>query len=259
MKKTLLCATAVAAFASAGLVAQAEEGWYGRADVGYVFSGKLDHDPERDVLHTMGGDSDSDEMWLGDLGLGYGFDNGFRLEGVVDYRTGDLDVGPGINGGLPADIIGADSSTALYAAHADGNMQVWDLMLNGLYDFNRDGTYQPYVGVGIGAATVSAKARNLAAATGFGGSMTGAYGANGFSDEDSGIAYQALAGIGYSLSDKLKLDLGYRYYTIDNLDFKGVGPLGERVNYTADYQDHSVTVGLRWNFGAPAPVAPPPP
>ena len=36
MKKTLMCATAVTALAGSSLVAQAEDGWYGRADIGIV-------------------------------------------------------------------------------------------------------------------------------------------------------------------------------------------------------------------------------
>ena len=90
MKKTLMCATAAAAFASAGMVAQAEEGWYGRADATYAFDGRLDHDPvTQDVIGSMGGNSDVEEAWGGDLGLGYGLDNGFRIEGVLGYSSGE--------------------------------------------------------------------------------------------------------------------------------------------------------------------------
>ena len=89
MKKTLLCATAVAALSSTALVANAEEGWYGRADLGYGFDGRLDHDPEASqAIGSLQGDSDIESSYLGDLGLGYGFDNGFRLEGVVDTAHG---------------------------------------------------------------------------------------------------------------------------------------------------------------------------
>ena len=260
MKKTLMCATAVAAFASASLVAQAEEGWYGRADVGYIFDGKMDHDAERDVLYTLAGDSDTDNAISLDLGLGYGFDNGFRLEGVIDHRNGDLEVSDGINGGIPADI-NLGTARTIYSQHQKGDLQIWDLMLNGLYDFNREGQFQPYVGVGIGAAKVKAKASNLAAVTvdPVGTTIVGAFSANGFNDSETAFAYQGLAGIGYSLSERLKLDLGYKYFAVDDLDFNGIGPLGEARVYDSDYRDHSVTLGLRYAFGAPAAPPPPPP
>ena len=102
MKKTLMCATAAAAFASAGFMAHAEDGWYARGALGRVVDGTLDHDAPNDVLHTVGSDSEtSEDVVLGGLGLGYGFDNGFRLEAAVSHRAGDLDVPLNINGGLP--------------------------------------------------------------------------------------------------------------------------------------------------------------
>src|SRR3990167_1139547 len=100
MKKTLMCATAAAAFASAGLTAHAE-GWYSRADLQYTFDGRVDHDPTTSAAGTMAGDSDASELFGGDIGLGYGYDNGLRLEGVIGYRGGDIDVATGINGTLP--------------------------------------------------------------------------------------------------------------------------------------------------------------
>ena len=101
MKKTLMCATAAAAFATAGLAAHAEDGWYARGDVQYGFAGELDHDPVTEyVAGTLEGSSDSDEMLGGQLGLGYDFDNGFRLEGVGGYRSGELDVPSSFSPGL---------------------------------------------------------------------------------------------------------------------------------------------------------------
>ncbi|MEO1188907.1 MAG: hypothetical protein AAFW60_07535 [Pseudomonadota bacterium] len=57
MKKTLMCATAAAALAGTGFVAQAEDGWYGRADIGQVFQIVLDHDAEAGIPYTLAGDS----------------------------------------------------------------------------------------------------------------------------------------------------------------------------------------------------------
>ena len=90
MNKTLMCATAAAALASAGLTAHAE-GWYGRTDLQYSFDGRLDHDPA--VANTRGAlarDSDTTEVLGAGVGLGYGFENGLRFETALGYRTGDL-------------------------------------------------------------------------------------------------------------------------------------------------------------------------
>ncbi|MEM8617641.1 MAG: outer membrane beta-barrel protein, partial [Pseudomonadota bacterium] len=272
MKKTLMCATAAAAMASAGFVAQAEEGWYGRADVGAVVDGIVDHDAPDDVLNSLGGNSEPNSMYTGGVGFGYGFDNGFRLEAGLTHRTGGLDVSQGINGlingVIPDDLVvtnadGLETSRVVYASQPTGNLQSWDLMLNGIYDFNRDGKFQPYLGAGIGGARVKAKASNL---TGVvlnklddPTTISGQSPVNGFGDDDTGIAYQGLAGIGYKFSDRLTVDFGYKYFLVQDLDFSGTGFNGEAVNYETDYQDHSLTAGLRYAFGAPVVPPPPPP
>ena len=263
MKKTLMCATAVMAFAGVSFKAQAEDGWYGRADIGATPQGNLDHDAEPGVPFTLGGDSEPDEVYLGSLGAGYKFGNGFRLESTLTYKEGSLIVSDGINGGgaVPANIVGVNEQI-IYSAHKDGDMQSWDVMFNALYDFNRDGALQPYIGAGIGAAQFKASARNIAAVAtdGLGNPVAGAiYGANGFNDSETGLALQALAGIGYDITDRLTLDAGYRLFSVNDLSFTGVNETGGAVSYDADYHDHSFTLGLRYAFGPPPPPPPPPP
>ena len=72
MKANLNMTLALAALlAGTSGAAQATEGWYGRADVGYSFDGQVQY----------GDDAEMDDDWLGALGAGYAFQNGFRLEG----------------------------------------------------------------------------------------------------------------------------------------------------------------------------------
>ena len=259
MKKTLMCATAAAALAGTGFIAQADDGWYGRADLGAVYDGKFDHDAEAGVPFTLGGDSEPDDALLGSLGVGYGFGNGVRLETALTYRDGKLDVSDGINGtGIPADVFGTNDRV-IYSAHKDGSVQIWDLMVNALYDFNRDGNVNPYVGFGLGAAQISADARNIAAVSTDGnGNPLQVFGANGFMDDETGLALQGLAGVGFDLTEKLTLDAGYRMFTIQDLTFTGTNEIGAGVSYDADYTDHSFTLGLRYAFGATPPPPPPP-
>ncbi len=239
MKKTLMCATAAAAFASAGLAAHAQDGWYGRADVQYGFSGRVDHDAAANAPGKLSGDSDADQNIGGGLGLGYSFDNGFRLEAAGGYRAGDLDVSPTISGILPAPAA---------TANPTGSMNAADLFLNGYFDFNRDGNFQPYIGVGYGGMRVKAKASNRVQ-----GAVPNQTARNGFSDTDTGTGYQGMIGFGYKLTERIALDLGYKYTTVEDLDFEGVH---NGVDYSADYSEHAATLGLRMGFGAAA--APPP-
>ncbi|WP_158587762.1 outer membrane protein, partial [Henriciella mobilis] len=209
MKRTLMCATAAAAMASAGNVAVAQDGWYGRADLGYTFDGTLDHDAEPGSLYSLGGDSDLDGGLPGiSAGIGYGFENGFRIEGVAGWRAGSLDPDGVINGGPPV-----DTASLFFDPGSDGKISVIDFMVNGLYDFMPESSFNPYVGAGVGISQVKAKAFSLRAADVGGNTST----VNGFSDEDAVLAYQFLAGIGYDITEQLILDIGYKYYTTDDL------------------------------------------
>jgi OmpA-OmpF porin, OOP family len=235
MKKTLMCATAAAAFASAGLTAQAE-GWYSRADLQYTFDGRVDHDALAAVNGKLSGNSDASELLGAGIGFGYGYDNGLRFEGAVGYRGGDLDVSDTIGGTAPGTSV-----------NPDGTVAVMDVMINGIYDFNKDGTIRPYIGAGVGGTRIRAKASNRTV-----GAAPNLSATNGFTDTAAGLAWQGLAGIGFKLSDRLTLDLGYKYFNAQELEFAGkhTGP-----DYTVDYTDHTATIGLRYAFG----VTPPPP
>ncbi|RAN31024.1 hypothetical protein HY3_05345, partial [Hyphomonas pacifica] len=211
-----MCATAAAAFASAGFVAHAEDGWYSRADVTYSFDGTIDHDPAvQNVPGSMAGDSDANEIWGADAGFGYGFDNGLRLEGVLGYGSGNIDVS------------GLFNPPATAFSGGSGYLQEASLMLNGLYDFNRQGALQPYVGLGVGFVRANAKANNLVFTNG-----TQSAAANGFSDTDTGLAYQGLLGLGYKVSDRLMLDVGYRYRVVEDLELAGYNG---GIDYDASY------------------------
>jgi opacity protein-like surface antigen len=62
--------------------AQAEDGWHGRADAGYSVDGQIEVD--------TGDDLDFDNNWMAAAGIGYGLDNGFRVEGELSYRDNDF-------------------------------------------------------------------------------------------------------------------------------------------------------------------------
>jgi OOP family OmpA-OmpF porin len=195
MKTKLMRTLALAALLSALSVgaAQATEGWYGRVDVGYSFDGEVEID---DTAHDL------EDDWMADVGVGYGFMNGFRAEGELAYRTNEIEV-------------------------FSEDVEVWSLMANLFYDFNRGGRFQPYLGVGVGYAQGEA-----------------------LGEEEEGLAWQGLAGVGIELSDRATLDIGYRFFRVDEFEFFGV---------EGEYEHQAATIGLRWEFGAAAPPPPPPP
>jgi len=230
MKSRITKTVALAALmASAAGAAHATEGWYGRADIGWSFDGELD--VGNDAVYDFGSPT-LEHDWTQHLGLGYAFQNGFRLEGELGHRFNQLDAEDTIDLG--------------------GDVHAWSAMLNLFYDFNRGGSIEPYIGVGAGAARLNANGADSFPAS--------------FDDEDTVVAYQAMVGFAVGLSEQWDLDIGYRYFVAPDASFDGVADTGgssiviSPASYDADYEHQALTVGLRYQFAAPAaPVVVPPP
>jgi OmpA-OmpF porin, OOP family len=183
-----------------------------------------------DVGYSFDGESDFAETGFGDytlghehdwsqyLGIGYAFSNGLRIEGEIGHRFNDFN---------EQDIdVEADLS-------GNGEVHAWSAMANLFYDFNKGGRLEPYIGVGVGAAR-----------------LTTNYG-NHFADgEDTVLAYQGIAGFAVGLGEQWDLDIGYRYFQAEGAEIETF--------IEQDYTDQSLTVGLRYQFAAPAPPLPPP-
>lgn len=168
------------------------------------------------ALEVNGTDLDLENNWSGHLGAGYAFGNGFRLEGELGYRNNDFE-----------DLDGEATSTSL--------------MANLFYDFRRDQRMRPYVGVGVGAAKVEAE---------------GAVGPISFDDDDTVVAYQGLIGVAFDVTDRLDIDVGYRYFVAPDVGVSGIfsGEGEEPFSFDGDYEHQAITVGLRYSYAAPAPV-----
>ncbi|MES1159113.1 MAG: outer membrane protein, partial [Terricaulis silvestris] len=205
--------------------AHATEGWYGRADVGYSLKG--DFDVEDGTGLYSWGQPDLEKDWTEGVGLGYAFSNGLRFEGEISHRFNQIERIPSFDQG--------------------GDVHVWSAMFNGYYDFNKGGSIQPYIGGGVGSARVNANGADDIPPPHF-----------SFDDSDTVIAWQAMAGVAFAVSDQLDLDVGYRYFSAQNVEFTANDPTA--TDRQADYKNTAVTVGLRWQFAAPPPPpAPPPP
>ena len=227
LKRTLALAALVAGASSA---AHATEGWYGRGDVGYSFDGETDLGNSTSTYPW--GDSTLEHDWSQHLGLGYAFQNGFRLEGELGHRFNQIEPTPTIDAG--------------------GDVHAWSAMANLFYDFNRGGRLEPYIGVGVGAARLNYNVNDHS-------STTYAEG------EDTVLAYQGLVGFAIGLGEQWDLDIGYRYFVAEGAEGDGrdliPGSVITSTPFTtdADYEHQALTVGLRYQFAAPAPPPPPPP
>lgn len=196
------------------------------------------------ALAGLGSSAHATDGWYGRGEVGYSFDgqvdfdnrpdvdldNGWMVDGAIGYAFGkENNTGVRLEGELSYwnnQVDGGQFNGADVSATAG--------MLNAYVDFNRQGKWQPYLGAGVGYAKIE-----------------GDQGANSISDE--GVGYQAMAGVGIVLSPQLTMDVGYRYLKVPNLD----GDFDGRVS--ADYTNQAVTLGLRYQFAAPAAPPPPPP
>ena len=59
-----------------------------------------------------------------------------------------------------------------------------------------------------------------------------------------------MAGIAINFSPRTKVTLGYRYFTIPDLNFK----IADGAAVDADYASHQIMLGVRFSFGPPKSV-----
>jgi outer membrane protein OmpA-like peptidoglycan-associated protein len=174
--------------------------------------------------------------------LGYGLGNGIRLELEGDYRSNRFSQGRDF--GFPA--------------AAGGNEVKYGPMFNALYDLTGLIPFPyaaPYAGVGVGYQWAHFD-------------RVHAYGAGGFPRIDSNdtrgaLAYQAiigtvipfqfLPGLGTTIEYRF-LGLAHRDYDVSTSAAPGVNAVG-KLKFGNDF-NHSLLIGVRYNFGAPTPTSP---
>ena len=246
-RKTLLAATLL----SLPMVANAQ-GWDPRVQGVYVGAGLGTNYLDTTSGTAAGVNTDVNFEWgyAGVLSVGYGFGNGLRLELEGNWRQNDVDTikASGI-GNLPG---------------AGGMSSTYGLMFNALYDFVL-GPVVPYVGGGVGVAWqdvndvgFTVRSGNNRASVNVGGT-------------EAAFAYQAIAGIALPIQavPGLALTAEYRFFgttgaTVDGR-VNGTATINGRtftdrqpVSFDVDNLNHSLLLGVRYNFGraaAPAPVA----
>ena len=187
------------------------------ADQGFYLGAGLGANWTRDTDITGTGTNlkaEFDTGWTGALSAGWAYGNGARAELEFGYRHNDLESIAGV-------------------AASSGDATSWRGMVNAYYDFKTESPIIPYLGVGIGAARVSLKAAP--------------FGATRLDDSDSAFAYQGIAGAGYRVDERVQVFADYRYFATTSLDFTTAA--GTAVD--ADYANHTLMVGLRFNFVAP--------
>ncbi len=232
MKLKLLAGAALVAL-SFGVAhsasAEQAKGWYGAVDLGYNIPSDDDY-----VGHGTGNMVDgapfvyqisTKENWEGFARLGYRYSPHWRVEFEGGYRPGELDkmydpsprdYGPAL-GGVHTSAVCTPNVVRTAndpCGHPKGSMNISTFMVNMYYDIMPDSSFHPYVGVGLGLADIKTK---------FHGQFSvNPPAPNGITDlgtadteKDMVGAYQGILGAAWALSDRLSLDLTYRYLGIE--------------------------------------------
>ncbi|HEX7946581.1 MAG TPA: outer membrane beta-barrel protein [Phenylobacterium sp.] len=195
MKSLTLAAVAAATTVLAAGAASAQDAnWYVQGNVGGTFGSRLDGASAPPIATP---DRKGDTGWAVSGAVGREFSNNLRAEVEGVYLS-------------------ADNKHA-----SPGKTSTLGGFVNGYYDFNRGGQFQPFVGAGVGFAQVSSRG-----------------------DDDTGFAYQLKAGVAHPFNDRLTGEVAYRYLAVTNV----AAGVGDR-RFDGDYHSSAVTVGLRYKLG----------
>lgn len=197
-------------------------------------------------------DVDYSDGWVVGAAVGLEFGENFRGELEVAYRTFDMDnpsradieidysfasfyhdeVSPNYSN------TGHLTQTAFVSA--DGDVKAWSFLANVWYDFDlgNDSRFTPFIGGGIGAASVAVDYSAGIAGTFTTGASSNTYAVSArtsFDDSSWVFAYQLGVGLGYDLGGGTLLSAQYRYFGTSEAE---VGPINQRVG------GHNFIIGI---------------
>ena len=229
---------------------------YFRADVGYSWSNdptvtwpvnSIDNTtptPTTTFITDKVTNTSMEGSWLaeGGVGCGWGGSRGVRLEAMLGFRgdrkiTGEPGNFTVTNPGPVVDPYGG----AVDPLHT--SLRSYTLMLNAYKDLGNFGGFTPYIGAGVGAAYHQLDDVYFTGNPNLTNRIKG--------DNDLAFAWSLMAGVGYQISDRTTLDVGYRYIDMGKISSQRSDSAGF-VNPAVHFDDltaHEVKVGLRYNFG----------
>lgn len=262
----LIAAAATAMMAMPSLASAQDSGVYIKAQAGYGVVNDADVIAAPGSTSSLQGDvAGQGNLGLG-AGIGYDFGNNWRIELDGSALYNDL----GTLGGQP---------------NSAAKLRVNTGMLNAIYDFSDFGSWEPYVGAGIGIAsgdvslsasdflndTATVLVNNPACVSTI---TAGTARHCSVDDSEANFAWNLMAGLGYKITDNLTWDTNYRYvdmgdFTVngelDSASF-GATPVASALGSTVEnVSAHMLMTGFRYRFGksapepivvAPAPVIP---
>jgi len=235
-------------------------GWYLRGDVGVGsqrFKDFEHHQTNSAFVWPASWRIDQkdikDTAFVG-FGVGYQWNAWLRTDVTGEYRQSSKGKAIGsytefCPGGRCFDVYDFDHQASVFLANLYVDLGTWWCLT-------------PYVGAGIGGAR-----HNISSLHDVGFISDGTTGF-GLADNDQvkwTTAWALHAGLGYAVSNNLRLEIGYRYLNMGspdtavvNCNSAGCSGTGPRAFYTlSDFVSHDIHVGMRWMLTEPVPIAPP--
>lgn len=280
--------------APAPVVIEEFSGWYLRGDIGVGINSNPKLSTSPNPLNANGNFCDAggrgncysgvtynDYRYFGQrlsmstfaaLGVGYQLNNWLRFDVTGEYRGGAqltavdqlLETGTYtyIDPATGAVGFGPTGYARPLRNFYKGHVSSFVAMVNGYVDLGTWHGFTPFIGAGIGIAH-----NRLSGLTDQGfsynslngvGSPTGGYWSDG---KKTNVAWALMAGIGYSITPNLKLELGYRYMNLGKIQsgqshcFNATGAGGgfSPCNFTIASQrldSHDIRFGMRWMLGS---------
>lgn len=246
--------------AGAMLTAGAQaKGWYASGSIGLNTQSDSDNSGETGAFTTgnLGDGSTLDVAAGTDYGWTTEFDNGlaisgefgkrlgkgWRFGGEIAYTSADVDTHTGVTlGGGSIDGVDAAAiasspdplgvTVADVVADGQGDISSLGIFANAYYDFNLEGQFQPYVGVGLGFSDVDVSYQPSGIAV--------------IDDGETKFAYQLRAGGSYLVNDTIEVFGEYTYRATDDIETDNVLFPG---TLDIENQQNILSVGVRYNFG----------
>ncbi|HYD43990.1 MAG TPA: outer membrane beta-barrel protein, partial [Phenylobacterium sp.] len=254
MKLKLLAGAALAAVVAASGASAQDTGWYGAIDLGYHWPESIETDSSVNASNgaPYQWDFNQEEDWAGFARLGYQITPHWRVELEGGYRPGDIE---SVRGDASRNsVLGlctpgvTRTASAATCGSPDGEIESWTLMGNVIFDILPDSAINPFIGAGLGINHVKVDA------VGQFSNVTGAFTAANPSiqnlsidDDDTALAWQLIAGLAWQATDRLDVDLTYRYLGGSDVDFASTGTHALQPGvFSGEYRDSSVTLGLRY-------------
>ncbi len=185
--------------------------------------------------------------FAGVFSLGWGFGNGVRLELEGNLRHNDVE---------RVRFVSFDNA-GRNATGRQGTIRTYGVMVNALYDIGATMGWPVHISVGGGIGYAWHRWENV------GGNNNVFFGDQlRITDTDAQFAYQGIVGLSYPIRavPGLAITGEYRYFATLENRLTGVYTLGGarvgNATVKADNENHSVMLGVRYNFGRGRPAAP---